>query len=509
MSEENSIDDEVSALFSSTALILLGIVLSSAGTLVERVIVARVFTPAKYGEVTIGLAVMSIGSVISLVGINQGVSRYLSRAESDAERRGIWLTGLVVSAAISLVVTVLFYRYSATIASVLFSDVESLALFRLFILSIPLSALFTVAVAAIRGMEDTKYKLLVKNVFYPVVRISLFVGLVALGWGIAAIGYAYVAATLLSLVVAHACLNRLYAIVGGFDLQPRKLISYSAPLVVTTLLAVLLTRTDTLMLGYFHGSEAAGIYNVAYPLSNSLLMVISAFGYLYFPLTSRLDSDGRRDDVRQIYELTTKWGFFITLPAFLVFTVFPADVIRIFFGGEYTSGATALMILSVGFFTSAAAGRNRETLSAMGHTTEILVVEVTTLAANVVINLALIPAYGVPGAAVASCVSYVYRNFALNAILKYRTGITPISRYTLRTYFVLPVVFLPATYALSQYVSLTAVTLPLFLVVCGILVLATAFFAGCFRPLDTLIIDFFEQKAGIELPYLRNLLESN
>lgn len=506
MSTETSINDEVTALLSSTVLILLGIFLSSAGTLIERILVARLFTPAKYGEVTMGLAIMTIGSTISLVGINQGVSRYLSRADDDAERRGIWATGFLVSALISLVVTTAFLFGSGFIAELLFSQPESLSLLRLFVLCIPLTTLLTVGISALRGMENTQYKLLVKNIFYPASRILLFVGFVFVGWEIQSIGYAYLVTAFLSLVATHLLLNRLYDIVGRFTLQTRKLVSYSAPLVVTTLLAVLLTRTDTLMVGYFHSSEAVGIYNVAYPLSNSLLMVINAFGYLYFPLTSRLDSDDRRSDITQIYELTTKWGFFITLPAFLAFTVFPGDVIRIFFGESYTAGATALAILSIGFFTSAAAGRNRETLSALGYTREILVVEVTTLGSNIVLNLFLIPAYGVFGAAVASCLSYVYRNLALNVILKIRSGITPISPYTLRTYVLLPSIFVPAAYFVAPNVELTFVTLLPFLVVTGVLVLVAAFLTGCVQPLDVLIVDVFEQYTGVEIPYVRELI---
>ena len=509
MSAKNSIDDEVSALLSSTALILAGIVLSAAGTLIERILIARLFTPGKYGEVSIGLAIMTLGSTISLVGVNQGVSRYVSRAENDTERRGICYSAFLVCIATSVFVTVGLFLNAEIIVGLFFSDVESLSLLRLFIYCIPLSALFTLGISGLRGMENTQYKLLAKNLFYPVTRILLFGGFIALGLDLVSIGYAYVVAMFLSLIVAYVLLGKLYNLVGSFTLQTRKLVSYSAPLVVTTLLAVLLTRTDTLMVGYFHDSRAVGIYSTAYPLSKSLLMVISAFGYLYFPLTSRLDSEDRDGDINRIYQLTTKWGFFVTLPAFLCFTVYSEDVIRIFFGKAYIGGAVPLAILSLGFFTSAAAGRNRETLSALGYTRAILAVEVTTLGANVVLNLFLIPNYGITGAAIGSACSYVYRNLALNAILKLKSGITPLSQYTVRAYIALPLVFVPLAYLSSHYLTLTLVTLPLFLGITGILVLALAFCVGCFQPMDTVIIDVFEQKVGLDLPYLRRLISHN
>lgn len=499
-------DDNLSALLGSTALVLVGVVLSSASRLVERVVVARLFDPTVYGELAMGLAVLSIGTSVSLVGMNHGVPRYLSRFDDDRDLRGTWLVALLASVAVGTVVALVLLDNAALITSLLFDGTSSSALLNALILAIPLNVALTVGVATLRGMENTRYKLLTKNVLQPGLRLCLIAGLLVGGFGLVSVGYAYVASAAVTLVVAHFFANRLFSLVGPVRTHFRELVAFSAPLIVTMLLSVLLTQTDTLMLGYFTTSAEVGVYNAAYPLANSLLLVVSAFGYLYLPLTSRLDADDKRDEVSDIYRLTTKWGYVVTFPAFLTFLIFPGDMVTIFFGGEYARGGLALAILSLGFFTSAAFGRNRATLSALGHTKHILYADVVTIGLNVALNLLLIPSYGFVGASVASAAAYVVRNVAIYAVLHVKCSITPFSRRMITVYASLPLALIPLSVGVSQWLTLTVTTLPLFLVAAGVASVAVVALTGTLEPEDAVVVEFIEDAVGVPVPFVRRYI---
>ncbi|MGA9402067.1 flippase [Haladaptatus sp.] len=493
-------ENHLSKLLSSSVLIVVGVIVASVGRLIERIIVAHWFSPQLYGEMTIALAIMTIGATVSLVGLNDGIPRFVSRYDDDRDVRGVWLFGLGFSLAVSVLVSLVLYLNIDRITAALFETSAATDLLRLFILTIPITTGLTVGVSALRGMENTRYKLYTKDFLYPCLRILLLVALVAGGLDLASIGYAYLVATLCTVVVVYFLSNRLVRLVGPVRTHTRELLTYSAPLIVTMVLSILLTRMDTIMLAQFRTSNEVGVYNAAYPLANSLLMVISSFGYLYLPLTSRLDADGERDEVTSIYRITTKWIYVLTFPAFLVFTVFPDDTLSIFFGSGYTGGGIALAILSIGFFTSAAAGRNRTTLAALGHTKAILGVDILTLALNFVANLLLIPTYGIVGAAVASSGAYVVRNIALNLVLWSKCDITPFASSTNRTYVTLPFVLFPVALGASHWLTLTLVTLPVFLVCTGLLGLVAVVLAGGLQPEDGALIEFVEGALGIEMP---------
>ncbi|WP_276299022.1 oligosaccharide flippase family protein [Halorussus lipolyticus] len=503
MADTNS---ELSQLLSSAAVVFLGTVVGSASMLIERVLVGRALDPSAYGEISIGLAILSFGSIISMAGFAQGVPRYMPRFDAEADKRGVWLTGIGVTGLVSVVVTGVFLLNLETLDALLLDGEEGVRLLRLFVLSIPFVAGLRVTVGAIRGFEHTMYKTYVKDLLYPGGRILLLWVLLEAGIGIYAAGYAYLASAIASLVAAHLLLRRLLPLVGRFRTYAREMTAFSAPLVVSTTLMLLLTKTDTVMLGYFQPSREVGLYGAAYPLANGLLLAHAAFGFLYLPLASRLDSTDERDEIESIYTVTTKWIYLVTFPAFVAFVAFPEDVVTLFFGDRYALAAPALAVLTFGFFTNAAVGRNRETLSALGKTTPILAANLFAFICNLGLNLLLIPRYGFVGAAYASAISFITLNAVVYATLKLKFDITPLSDETLRTFVVPPAIVVPTALLLSRWTELTAVTLPVFLVSVGLLSLGLTGVVGGLQSEDGVILELVEDALGVRVPVVRRYI---
>ncbi|MFB9804718.1 oligosaccharide flippase family protein [Haladaptatus pallidirubidus] len=222
-------NDHLSNLLSSSVLIVLGVVVASVGRLVERIVIAQQFSPELYGEVSIAFAIMTVGTTISLVGLNDGIPRFVSRFEDERDVRGVWMLGLVVSLAVSIVVSAGLLINVDTITGTLFETAVSRELVRLFILTIPVSVGLTVGVSALRGMENTRYKLYTKDFLHPCLRIGLLVFLLGTGFDLLAVGYAYFVATLGTLIVVYLLSNRLVRLVGPIRTHGRELLTYSAP----------------------------------------------------------------------------------------------------------------------------------------------------------------------------------------------------------------------------------------------------------------------------------------
>lgn len=497
---------ELSALLSSAALVMAGGMVGSAVTLAERVIIGRLLTPAAYGEVSIGLAVFTLTSTLALAGCSQGISRFVPRYETAEDQRGVWVSGLAITWGLSISVALVLFAGSETIAGILFETEAAVTLLRVLAAALPFVVGFQIAVAAIRGYENTVYRTIAHDLVDPLMRIGLIALLLLAGMGIVAAGIAYLLAAVATFIVAHLLLHRLMPLWGSYRTHTRELVIFSAPLVVSSIVGTLLTRTDTVMLGYFRSSFEVGMYDAAYPLASGLLVVLTAFGFLYLPMASRLDSDGNREAVDDIYATTTKWVYIVTFPAFLLFAVFPESVIAIFFGPEYSDAARVLPILAVGFFASAAVGRDRETLSALGSTSWIAIGNLAGLVLNIVINLLLIPRYGFMGAGVASVISLVGVHGVICSVLWLEYDITPLSPEAIRTYAALPVVLLPWGILLSSWIPITALTLLPFLVITGLCSIAVVGLAGGFEPDDVVIVDLLEDAAGVTIPVIRRFI---
>lgn len=499
-------EGDLSTLLSSATLVIVGQLFFSISKLGERIVIARLLTPEAYGEVSIGIAIMSITVTIALVGLRQGVPRYISRYDDQRDIRGAWLTGLLIGGAVGVALAAGLILGADTVVALLFDRSDAAALLVLFALAIPFVIGMQVGVGAVRGLENTIYRTYTRDILYPGLRLVVLVALLATGAGILAAGYAYVLAAAVTFVAIHLLLHRLLPLVGEVRTHARKMLVFSIPLVLSTVLSRLLTRTDTLMLGFFRSSFEVGLYSAAFPLASALVLFLSSFGFMYLPVASRLDAADKRDEIDAIYKLTTKWIFVLTFPGFLTLVAFPDDVLAALFGAEYVPASAALSILAVGFFTRAAFGRSRETISALGFTTYLLVTNVFAFGLNVGLNLVLIPRYGPEGAAVASALSFVGLNLAVFAFLKHRFDISPFSKPARRTMLLLPLVMFPPVLLLASRVSLSLPAIVAFAIVAEVTAIAVVSVTGCLEPEDEIPVAFIEDAIGIRVPFIRRYI---
>ncbi|MFC6718621.1 flippase [Natrialbaceae archaeon GCM10025810] len=497
--------DDLSKLLSSASLVFAASLVGSFSTLIERVVISRLLSPQGYGEVSVAIAVFSLAATVGAAGFTQGVPRYMARFDDERDERGAWLTGLVLTVALSSAIAVALVAASPIVVPRLFDTDEAMALFLIFAVSVPLFVSFRIAASAIRGQENTLYKVLTRDIGYRFARILLIAAFLWVGVGIVGAALGYLVALVVALVVAYVLLNRLLPLRGEYELHVTEMTVFSLPLVVSTVMSNLLTRTDTVMLGYFRASSEVGIYNAAYPLATSLTVVLGAFGYLYLPMASRIDSEDE-GSVERVYEITTKWIFLLAFPLFLTVVAFSDQIVSLFFGDEYVAGGAALAVLSVGFFTNAAVGRNRETLSALGATQLILVSNVVAFALNFVLNVVLIPPFGFMGAAAASASSYVALNVVVYAFLRYRFDITPFTRSSVRLYVGLPLLIGVPCLLVGRHVGGGLPVIAVFGVAVTVLTIVSVVLAGGLEPEDAVLVEFVERKTGRRVPLIRRYI---
>lgn len=497
---------DLKKVLSSAGLVFVGTVFGSVVILFERILLGRVLTAEAYGEFSIALDLTMLAITLSLAGFQQGIPRFMARYDSPADIRGTWITGLVVTLPIAGSICILLIVFDETLVSLLFEDARSVRLLSLFILTIPFVVLFSLGVSAIRGFENTRYKILAEDIGYPGIRLFILAVLLALGMDVLAAGYSYLLAAVLTTVLTISFLRRFISLVGPFTLHVKEMTLFSGPLVVSTVVSTLLARTDTLMLGYFRPSAEVGIYNTAYPLAGALVLLLGTFGYLYLPVASRLDNKDDLDGVRTLYTMTSKWTYVLTFPIFVLFVVFPGEIISLTFGDEYAAGGIALATLSVGFFINAAVGRNRETLAAFGYTKFILVTNVAAFIVNVIANIVLIPPYGFVGAAVASATSYVALNVLIYGFLSWKFDVKPFTRTALRAVVSLPLVLFPFGFLFRTLVPINALTIVAFTIVVTALTIGIVIASQSLETYDLIFVEFLEEIIQRRIPIIRRLI---
>ena len=187
----------------------------------------------------------------------------------------------------------------------------------------------------------------------------------------------------------------------------KKLFKFGLPVMIGGASWLVMTYTDTIMLTYFSGIKQVGLYNAALPTASLLHYFSLALATVLLPMSSELWSRGHKEQLRAGINLLYKYSFLIIIPFALIMVSFPEILLRMLFGNEYVPAATTLKILSIGTIFLIIARVNFSILSGIGKPKINAKIMWGVAVLNIMLNLMLIPFYGIIGAAIATSTSFL------------------------------------------------------------------------------------------------------
>ncbi len=193
------------------------------------------------------------------------------------------------------------------------------------------------------------------------------------------------------------------------SISTKKLLTLSYPMMLSSSMIYIIFSIDTLMLGFFELSENVGIYRVITQVSSINTIFLIVFGTIIGPKISNLYSEGKHEELKQVIKKSSKLIFFVTLPILLIVVVFSKQILM-FFGVEYMKGYYALILLSFCQFTYAVSGFVDLILNMTGRQKIFGKITVISAVVNLLLNVVLIPKFGIMGAAISTGFSILLTN---------------------------------------------------------------------------------------------------
>jgi O-antigen/teichoic acid export membrane protein len=189
---------------------------------------------------------------------------------------------------------------------------------------------------------------------------------------------------------------------------------------VQTVAAHLLLRIDLYMVSYFLNPAETAFYALALHFTEMVLEVPQAVGLVLFPRLTSLP----KSEVHQLTARTCRRTLMITTPIALALALLGPLVITIWYGKPYEPAGAPLPWAAVGvlmmslyvIITRDFTSRNRQQVNILAGT--------VALTANVLLNLVLIPAYGIVGAAAATAASYTGACLLLLVFYRIESGLS-------------------------------------------------------------------------------------
>lgn len=209
-------------------------------------------------------------------------------------------------------------------------------------------------------------------------------------------------------------------------MKPKKWLIVSAPILLVESAYFFMSNTDILMLGLLASPTDVALYFAAVKTLALVAMVHFAIAAVTMPRFSdlyvRKDMEGFTKLFRQSVALT----FWPSLGGAVVVIVFGEFILSLF-GDNFVDAYSVMFIFAVGLLARAAAGPSERILNVVGQERTCAKIYMVAFIVNIIANAALIPFFGIQGAAMATSAAYILESILLVRAVRSSLGVTVIN----------------------------------------------------------------------------------
>lgn len=370
--------------------------------------------------------VKGIAGVLSQFGIPQGVTKRMSQA-TDVHGRGRVLTAAIALSAVPFAVTVLVFL---ALEPILASYVELEATVPLALVYIALTTVNQLFVSGLKG-EGRVAATAVMEMVSQVIRVAASVALLAVGFRAVGLVYGALMGVTGSVLVGYILLETGIVLAVPSRESVENLFSFSKYTLGMNVSDLAYNWGDTLVLAALASKAIVGVYEIAWQVSLVTLMAAQVIGVTLMPAMTRWHENGAIERIEQTFRTSISFALVLVIPALVGAAIIGEELFRVVYGiDQYAvAGGTVLVALLGGQVTQAVKQITQNTLLGIDRPNHVFWTNLVSLAANIVLNLALIPQFGMLGAAaatvtttsVAALLQVYYLRQYINVGLDYRT----------------------------------------------------------------------------------------
>ena len=395
------------------------------------VVVTRTIGPELFGKYSLANSIFQLLGILAVFGMSGGVVKLTSKYMALGDRgrvKGTAVSGIFITTAFSLAIVALSLVAAPAVSRKFYAHMGNLDLvLKVYVIGLPFYALMTILNGYTQGLKTLKPGVIVQMIIRPVARLALILALFLVGLRLFAVVLGSVGAFICAAIAAYIFAVRA----SPFDFRKTETVGvgselffYSLPLVLANFMNIVISRSNIMISGHYLDSKTVGIVSAALVLAPFVSMSLLSFSKIFAPIISELWEKGDRLGLMAQFKVVSKWIFTLSLPVFCLYVLFAPGLLNIF-GSEFTRGAVALKILAIGQIVNAIVGPIGFILTMTGRQKLNLINSILLAGSNIVLNIVLIPRYGITGVALATTLSLAGLNLLRVIEVKVLYGFTP------------------------------------------------------------------------------------
>lgn len=385
-----------------------------------NILIARVLGAEGAGIFFLSFTVVTIIVVFGKLGLDNTVLRFAAShasAEDWRSVKGVSRKGIALAVSATAGISLAVFLLAPFLTEKVFSKPEAASPIRWMLVAAVPMVLIALHAELLKAINKVQHSLLLQVVLVWVFTTA-FAAFMGPAWGINGVVWAYGGACVLTAVLAvyfwRSATPQLKGLKGSFGTG--EMFSSCMPLYAIALMNLALNWLPFLLLSVWGTKAEVGIFGAAFRTAMLISFILVAVNSIVAHRFAAFCRSGDHAKLDLLARQSTKLLFVSSLPFLALFVLAPSYLMG-FFGKDFTGGALVLSILAAGQFVNVATGSVGQLLVMSGNERLLRNNLFIAFVLNCVLNLALIPRYGMTGAAVATAVSISVQNIRASFIV--------------------------------------------------------------------------------------------
>ena len=391
-------------------------------------VIANLFGAKGLGDYVLAITILRLFTLLAKLGLDTTSIRFIASFASQNKWSSIFRfrKQVVIILSFSTVIASLFmYFLAEPIADLINTNYKYIKLNAFLVLPLSFFMLHYESLRGLKRIAEFSFFYVMSQALFTVVSLLIIYQFTTTSdVPIYAYFVSVIIVSILSFLSFKYSVKKLSDGQENADLEIRSyenLLKISIPLMFAQSVQFIMAWTDKLMLGSMSTSEEVGIYHTAFKLSMFAAVALMSINSIASPKFAEMYAKNDMKGLRKIVRQSTKMIFWTSVPLVIIFFMFPEFLLGLF-GEEFKVGVNAFILLSCGKLFSSFSGSVGNILQMTGNQNILAKILLFAAILNIVLNLYLIPKYGIDGAALASVISIVVWNSGMILAVKKKLG---------------------------------------------------------------------------------------
>lgn len=410
VSEKHQAEPSVKAILGDFFVYGAGEILLRVSAFITLPIYTRLFSPSEFGIWSLVATSANILAILFTLGGETAYARLYFEAKNESDRRRLlstWLTFLLIWGAGGLALLLPLGSHASTL---LFGTPNHAVLLWLSLLALPVAAANSICSQVVRNQFKAKLFVTLNLISTILVVVGSLYCVLVLKLGIAGLLIGSLAANCIILPI------RLWIIRAEIELvfyppALKAMFHFGAPLVPMSLAYSIFSMSDRMLLGKMATVEEVGFYAIATNLASILYMFNNALGQAWGPHAVRLHEQ-HPSTAPYIFGRTLNYILVAAGVLSVTVTAFATEILRVLVSPSYWKAYLAVGPLAITSVAMASTQITALGISLSKKTKYFAYYAWLAALLNILVNIILIPPFGMLGAAIASAVTYLFLTFA-------------------------------------------------------------------------------------------------